>query len=236
MIISPEMFPEERRNDPKRRAEAIVFHILLACLYAGHTIYEWGAPGRHHRTDFACWLEGIGRFAIEVKGGTYTLDGDQWYLHTGDGRQAKSSPLRQADDAAIDLRNEIHRNTGYKVFIIPVVVFTDMAPDPVIEEYAQRTNVKVIWGAEHLLTDLETAARRVGIDHPPTAKHIRNEVQAVTGGTNAAEGARSGEPSSKANAAPAVEQMELHGCTITIHNVERLIVQQSPDPMPDCGF
>ena len=230
MIISPEMFPEERRNDPKRRAEAIIFHILLACLYAGHTIYEWGAPGRHHRTDFACWLEGIGRFAIEVKGGTYTLDGDQWYLHTGDGRQAKSSPLRQADDAAIDLRNEIHRNTGYKVFIIPVVVFTDMAPDPVIEEFAQRTNVKVIWGAEHLLTDLETAARRVGIDHPPTAKHIRNEVQAVTGG------ARSGKPHSEADAAPAVEQMELHGCTITIHNVERLIVQQAPDPTPDCGF
>ena len=230
MIMQPPVFPLERRNDPKRGAEAKIFDTLEECQRAGYVIYEWGAPGRHHRTDFACWLEGIGRFAVEVKGGTYTLDGDQWYLHTSDGRQAKSSPLRQADDAAIDLRNEIHRNTGYKVFIIPVVVFTDMAPDPVIEEYAQRTNVKVIWGAEHLLTDLETAARRVGIDHPPTAKHIRNEVQAVTGG------ARSGKPHSEADAAPAVEQMELHGCTITIHNVERLIIQQAPDPTPDCGF
>ena len=236
MQMQPSEFPQERRNDPKRRAEAIVFHILLACLYAGHTIYEWGAPGRPHRTDFAVWLANAARFAIEVKGGQYSLDGDQWYLHTRDGRQATASPLRQADDAALDMRNEIHRNTGYKVFIIPVVVFCDMEPDPVIEEYAQRTNVKVIWGAEHLLTDLETAARRVGIDHPPTDKHIRNEVQAVTGGADTAEGARSGKPHSEADAAPAVEQMELHGCTITIHNVERLIVQQAPDPMPDCGF
>ena len=153
--------------------------------------------------------------------------------------------MRQADDAAIDLRNEIYRNTGYKAFIIPVVVFTDMDPDPVIEEYAQRTNVKVIWGAKHLLTDLETAARRVGIDRPPSAKHIRNEVQAVTVGASADESACSDESRSDAEAAPTFEQLDLSAATIyiTIHHleqfnpqhVERLIVQQPPDPMPNCG-
>ena len=173
---------------------------------------------------------------MEVKGGHYSLDGDRWHLHTPDGGlEAKSSLLQQADDDAMDLCNEIHRNTGYKVFIIPVVVFPDMTPDPVIEAYAERTNVKVIWGAEHLLTDLETASRRVGIDYPPSAKHIRNEVQAVTVGADAEAGIRSGKSRSEADAAP-VEQMEVSGATIIIHNVERLIVQQSPDLMPDCGF
>ena len=238
MITSPKKFPQERRDDPKRQAEAEVFDALAACESPGYARYEWGAPGRNHRTDFALWLEGVARFAIEVKGGHYSLDGDQWYLHTQGDRQAQSSPLHQADDAAIDLRNEIYRNTGYKVFIIPVVVFPDMAPDPVIEQYAQRTNVKVTWGTEHLLTDLESVARRVGIDRPPTANHIQNEVQAVNDGANPDEGARRDEPRSEADAPPAVEQMELSASTInvTIHHVDNLVFQQAPDPMPNCGF
>ena len=240
MITTPEQFPEERRHDPKRRAEAAVFDTLAECRRAGHFIYEWGAPGRPHRTDFALWLEGVGRFAIEVKGGAYTLrpESDRWYLQTPDGDlAAKSSPLQQADDAAMDLRNEIHRNTGYKVFIIPVVVFPDMAPDPAIEEYAQRTNVVVIWGAEYLLTDLEAAARRVGVDHPPRANYIRNEVSAVTVGGDPGKPTGSGETRSEAVAATPVEQLEVSGvAAITINHVERLIVQQAPDPMPDCGF
>ena len=158
MITTPKEFPLERRADPKRRAEATVFDALAGSGASGHALYEWGAPGRPHRTDFALWLENTGRFAIEVKGGRYTLESAQWFLRTPHGLEAKSSPLRQADDAAMDLRNEIHRQTGFKVLIIPVVVFPDMTPDPVIEQHAARTNVKVVWGTEHLLADLETVA------------------------------------------------------------------------------
>ena len=240
MNTSPEKFPDDRCDDPKRRAEATVFDILANSQRAGQVIYEWGAPGRNHRTDFALWLEGVARFAIEVKGGHYTLrpERDQWRLRTPDGGlKEKRSPLRQADSSAMDLHNEIDCKSGFWAFVIPVVVFPDMARDPVIDEFAQRTNVKVIWGTEHLLTDLEAAARQVGIDHPPSAKHIRNEVQAVTGGANADEGARSDKPHSEGDAAPPVGQLDLSAGTINIiiHNVERLIVQQAPDPTPDRG-
>ena len=241
MITTPELFPDERRHDPKRRAEATVFDTLAECQRAGHALYEWGASDRPHRTDFALWLENTGRYAIEVKGGDYTLrpESDQWYLRSPDGSlQAKSSPLQQADDAAMDLHNEIQCKAGFWAFIIPVVVFPDMAPDPVIQQYAQRTNVEVIWGAERLLTDLDTAARRVGINHPPRANHIRNEVRAVTVGANADEGSRSGKPRSKADVAPPVEQMELSATTIniTIHHLEQMIVPPARAPMPNCGL
>ncbi len=236
MIITPERFPQERCNDPKRRAEAIVFDTLAQSQRAGHAIYEWSAPGRHHQTDFALWLEDVGRFAIEVKGGTYTLrrDGAQWYLRSPDGGlQDKPSPLRQAADAAMDLYNEIEEQTGYKLFVIPVVVFPDMAPDQEIDRYAGGTNVQVIWGAQNLLADLEAIASQVGVNHLPKSSHIQNEVEAVTVGANADEGA----PSSEADAAPSVQQLDLSAGTITIiiHNVERLIVQQAPGPMPDRG-
>ena len=240
MNTSPEKFPDDRCDDPKRRAEATVFDILANSQRAGQVIYEWGAPGRNHRTDFALWLEGVARFAIEVKGGHYTLrpERDHWHLRTPDGGvKHKRSPLRQADSSAMDLHNEIDCKTGFWAFVIPVVVFPDMAPDPVIDQFARGTNVKVIWGTEHLLTDLEAAARQVRIDRPPSAKHIRNEVQAVTGGANAEAGARSDKPHSEADGAPSVEQLDLSAGTINIiiHNVERLIVQQAPDPTPDRG-
>ena len=234
MIISPEQFPIERRTDPKRQAEAAVFDALAGSNASGHALYEWGAPDRPHRTDFALWMESVGRFAVEVKGGQYALDGVQWFLRAPDGLEAKSSPLQQADDAAMDLRNEIRRQTGYKVFIIPVVVFPDMQPDPVIEQHAARTNVKVVWGTDHLLADLEAVARRIVVDYPPRANYIINEVSAITVGADAnSDGAAdSGQPRTDAAAEPAVEQLELAGATITIHHVERLIVQQAPD----CGF
>ena len=135
----------------------------------------------------------------------------------------------------MDLRNEIHRQTEFKVFIIPVVVFPDMQPDQVIEQHAARTNVKVIWGTEHLLADLEAVARRIVVDHPPRANYIVNEVSAITvdADANSDGAADSGQPRTAAAAGPAVEQLEVNGAaTITIHHVERLIVQQAPD----CGF
>ena len=138
----------------------------------------------------------------------------------------------------MDLRHEIHRQAGFKVFIIPVVVFPDMEPDPVIEQHAARTNVKVVWGTEHLLADLEAVARRIVVDHPPRASYIVNEVRAVTVGadSNSDGAADSGQPCTD-DAEPAVERLELHGAAhITIHHVERLIVQQAPKPTADCGL
>ena len=40
MITQPQEFPQERRHDPKHRAEGAVFDILADCQRAGHFIYE----------------------------------------------------------------------------------------------------------------------------------------------------------------------------------------------------
>ena len=73
---------------------------------------------------------------------------------------------------------------------------------------------------------------------PPRANHTQNEVQAVTAGANADEGPCRGEPRSEADAAPTVEQLELSAgaINVTINHVDKLVVQQAPDPMPNCGF
>ena len=91
-------------------------------------------------------------------------------------------PLPQAWDAAIAVRDTIHRELGFKVFIIPVMVFTNTPYDPAIEQWAAQSQVKVLFEAHDLVNRLLPLAKQKGIKHPPTADHIMNEVDAVTGG------------------------------------------------------
>ena len=91
-------------------------------------------------------------------------------------------PLTQTWDAAIAVRDAVHRVLGFKVFIIPVLLFPDIPQDRLIEEWAGQRRVKVLFGAEDLVDRLLALADRTEIKHPPTADHIRNEMAAVTNG------------------------------------------------------
>ena len=45
-------------------------------------------------------------------------------------------PLTQTWDAAIAVRDAVYRAPGFKVFIIPVLLFTDTPQNPLIKEWA----------------------------------------------------------------------------------------------------
>ena len=91
-------------------------------------------------------------------------------------------PLTQTWDAAIAVRDAVYRVLGFKVFIIPVLLFPDTPQDRLIEEWATQRRVKVIFGSDDLVDRLLALADSVGVKHPPTADHIRNEMAAVTNG------------------------------------------------------
>ena len=91
-------------------------------------------------------------------------------------------PLTQTWDAAIAVRDAVYRVLGFKVFIIPVLLFPDTPQDQTIEEWATQRRVKVLFGADDLIGRLLELADSVGVKYPPTADHIRNEMAAVTNG------------------------------------------------------
>ena len=91
-------------------------------------------------------------------------------------------PLTQTWDAAIAVRDAVYRVPGFKVVIIPVLLFPDTPQDQTIEEWAGQRRVKVLFGADDLVDRLLELADRMDIKHPPAAYHIRNEVDAVTNG------------------------------------------------------
>ena len=74
MEIRPK-FPKHRLHDPKRRAELAVYRELEASTTLGVAFYEPRFGPYTRGLDFGVWLEGIGRFAIEDKGGHHSVEG-----------------------------------------------------------------------------------------------------------------------------------------------------------------
>ena len=181
MKIYPE-FPRHRHRDPRHRSEALVYDLLAQSDIPGQALYEQKATPEAPELDFAIWVQDRARIGLQVKGGRYSVNGTAWSLQTIHGVEQVDCPLPQAWDAAIAVRDAIHRELGFKVFIIPVMVFTDTPRDPVIEDLAWRHKVKVLFGTEDLVGRLLALADQTEINYPPTADHIMNEVDAVTGG------------------------------------------------------
>ena len=243
MQTHPEMFPPDRRNDPKRGAETRVFDELQRSHPPGFVHYEWQRDRRSPQLDFATWLSGVGRFGLQVKGGQYVLLNGQWYLQTGNRLEMKESPLRKTCDATMSLHDEIAENVSYKAFLIPVLIFPDMEPDPAIIAEAERSKAHVIWGVDGLVDRLREIADVTGVYHPPDEEDITREVAAVTDGQVLYEPRDAPAPPADRNpllplpGVPPHSRLEITAGSITIQHVDTLIVNTAPaHPHPITGM
>ena len=173
--------------------------------------------------DFAVWIEALGRFALQVKGGHHLLIDGEWHRKTPAGvRPVGSSPLDEAWLAALDLHDDIEdlAETGHNPFVIPVLLFPDMEPDPAIRSLAKRKGVYVIWGTEDLLKDLEGIVRSRRVSDPLPAERIAREVWAVTDGlirlnqANDADDGAGGEASVSGRRLPTALRLVVGGTTV----------------------
>ena len=185
MRMYPREFPSGRRKKPRRQAERRIYEALAGSDRRGFCYYEWRRGYGHIELDFAVWVNGLGRFALQVKGGRYLIIDGEWYLKTRDGLQpVKSCPLDEAKLAALDLHDDIKElaETVYNPFVIPVLAFPDMEADPAIEQLARRAGVYLVWRTDNLMADLEQIVRRRGVPASLTMERIGREVYAVTDG------------------------------------------------------
>ena len=185
MKMYPKAFPSGRRKRPKRRAEQRVYETLAGSDRQGFVYYEWRRGYRHIELDFGVWIAGLDRFALQVKGGHFQLIGGEWHRKTRKGVQAVGiSPLDETWLAALDLHDEIaeQAHADYNPFVVPVLVFTDMEPDPAIMRLAERKGVYLVWGVASLVSDLADIARARGISHRLSWDRIAREVCAISDG------------------------------------------------------
>ena len=170
--MNPPQFSDQRRQDPKRLAEARVFDALQNLDLEGYGLYEYRFRRDGKQVDYPLWVTSLGRFAVQVKGGTYEMDqSDQWLLLTPGGDPVKvSSPLEEAADGCMELRDGMRKATTFGNFVAGVVMFTDMERNEEIEHMArERYHVSVIWGLDSLEQDLRRIAEEVDFHRPPNS-------------------------------------------------------------------
>ena len=176
--MQPEEFPERRRDDSKRRAEARVFDALRELELSGRAIYEFRYRKSGTQVDIALWLDRLARFAGQVKGGPHELDdAGQWLLRKPGGRLERvPSPLEEAVDGAIEMRNAIFEATGVKNFVAGLVIFPDMPRNEHWERVALNSqHVYILCGLDNLQADLERIAGEAQFFYPPKPGHSENE-------------------------------------------------------------
>ena len=185
MRMYPKTFPATRAAMPERRAERRIYQGLANSGRTGCACYEWRRDYGRIEVDFVIWLEGLGRFALQVKGGRYLLIDGEWHLRTRRGlKAAASSPLDEAWLGALDLHDDIEElaETAYNPFVTAVVAFPDMEPDADMVNLARRKAVHLLWGDDDPVGQLEEACRRRSVRSALDAERIAREVLAVTDG------------------------------------------------------
>ena len=163
--------------------------------------YEFRLRKEGMQVDFALWLDWLGRFALQVKGGSHRLDSDgQWYLNTPDGgRTSVESPLQEAANASIELCNAIEEEAGYRNYVAGLLFFSDMERD----EFMERVGPGPPLRPHHLGTG--HPARGPGVHC--TVGQVRPATQVLPSGKRVAEGLqvvvrRSGKPVRRRSADP----------------------------------
>ena len=215
MRIDP-AFPGERVEMPTRRAEHTIYQILAHSDFPGRALYEARVLPHGRQIDFAVWLEGVGRYAIEVKGGHYLLEKGEWYLLADGGRRRKASPVSQAWDAAMSIPEVIRRRLHRGVYIVAVLALPDMEADQVIVDAAAQRHVGVIFGTDRWVERLADLAGPHGIKALPTEEEIDEEVALVM---------------PELAAPPPAES----GAQVVIHNVEQLHLHVGPEGLQGLG-
>ena len=231
----PEKFDQDRRLDPKRAAEARVYDALQNTDLAGYGIYEFRYRRGGREVDIALWLDQLGRFAVQVKGGHYDMDdAGRWHLVRPDGRRdSVGSPLSATVDGCMEMRNGIREATTYSTFVVGVLVFPDMQRNESMERAAlSHKHVHIVWGVDNLSQDLRRiATQEETITYPPEPEHSSNEWEKVNriqyrpeGGLRAEAPAAEGAATESTGALP----LGLESATITIQHVDTLIIQRCP--------
>ena len=171
-------FPEDRREDPMRRAEMKIHDLLAASDVPARTLYEVRPAHWSRELDFLLvFLELKARIAVEVRGGVHRLLDDGWQLRTAGAWQPEPEPLPEFMKATDALRNPLFERLGRSNVILNVLAFPDMEGGPEIEAHASASGAHAIRGTERPLEP----AGSCDIHYPSAPTEIDDEAAAVAG-------------------------------------------------------
>ena len=106
------------------------------------------APG-DPTSDCLVLLEGNGRYALTFLHDQWSVRGREWYHHTKDGAVTPMGNVREKVwKAAMSIKDRLSQDRDFGCYVIPVIVITDMTPDPDILEEMRGSKVRLLWSLD----------------------------------------------------------------------------------------
>ena len=166
-------FPAALLDSRRHQSEHLVYQAIANSPLEGLAVYGAVPPGGLE-VDFAIWLVGDVRIALEVKGGQYEELNGIWQRIPDLGGETVTDQATQAFNAGIKMCRYLKKHRGeHSPFVVSALALPGMPAGHPME----RTNSQaiVMCGLDRLLERLKAAAVTRNILFPPTWADARRE-------------------------------------------------------------
>ena len=137
----------------------------------------------------------------------------EWYHHAEDGAVTSMGNVREnAWKAAMSIRERLSQDLDFGCYVIPVLVFTDMTPDPDILEEMRGSSVRLLWGLDDLVSRLADLPDGDQVQKQLGKRYISREVGTLS---RRPAGARPAQ-------APKAATLTVSGGTVTVRDGDEL--------------
>ena len=137
------------------------------------------APG-DSAPDCLVLLEGNGRYALTFLHDQWSVREGEWYHHAEDGAVTPMGDVREAAwDAAMSIKDRLSQDLDFGCYVIPVMVFTEMTPDPDILEEMRGSKVRLLWVLDDLVAGLADLPEGDQVQKQLGKRFISREVETL---------------------------------------------------------
>ena len=169
-------------NQPLTLAELEAIQQFEASERNGLAVFHPRVAAGQPAPNCVLLFEKIGRFAITILEGRYTVEDGRWFRQEADGAMAPvdDDPLEQSWQAAKSVRTALKRKLDLNTYVIPVAWFPDMEEDEDILDEAGGRSVHLFFGQVDLVHRLVKLPKEDELQTQLSAHYIKREVPALS--------------------------------------------------------
>ena len=131
--------------------------------------------------DCLILLEGNGRYALTFLHGQWSVREGEWYRHAADGAVTPMGDIREKVwEGAMSIKDRLAQDLDFGCYVIPVIVFTDMTPDPDILEEIRGSKVRLLRGLDDLVGRLVDLPEGDQVQKQLGKRFISREVETLS--------------------------------------------------------
>ena len=146
---------------------------------SGQALWLPAVASGYPTPDCLVAIEEVGRFAVTLLADGWSIEDDRWHRGEDGAAEPVDDPLEAAWQSAKGVRMELKRQLDIGSYVIPVVVFTDMEPDPAIMEAAQGRSVRVFWNTRDAVARLASLPGEHEVQEHLRGRYIAQEMEVL---------------------------------------------------------